>query len=231
MSCPAIDTRAKYLPCFPKIEQINGEDFRRYRVPNGKLYPSQSSVVGAVVDKSFLIEWRKRVGDKEADRISQHASERGTALHLLCELYATNDDSYELVKRKSMPDALANFAAIRRQLALLDEVRGCEVQMYSDKLRIAGTADMIAVWKGKLSIIDYKTSRRPKSREDIDHYLMQCSGYATMWEELTGEKVEQLVILMAVDGQKECSVFVEDVAPNLAKLKKARLAFFEQHGL
>lgn len=231
MTSTACDLRSKYLPKFPKIEQINAEDFRRYRVPNGLLYPSQSSVVGETQDKSFLEVWRKRVGDKEADRISAHAAERGTAVHLLSELYLTADDSFDLVKRKTMPDALANFNAIQRQLGYVSDVRAIELQMYTNKLRIAGTADLIAKWRGKLCIIDYKTSRRVKTREWIDHYFMQAAGYAVMWEEHTGEKIDELVILMAVDGQKECSVFVDEVPKNLKLLKEARLKFYEKHKL
>lgn len=225
-----VDLRANYINRFPAIEQINGGEFRTYRVPNGREYPSQSSVVKITQDPNFLEEWRKRVGDKEADRISNHASTRGTALHLISEYYLTNHPDFERIKRKTMPDALANFAAIRRQLEFVDNIKATELQMFSDELRIAGTVDLIATWKEKLAVIDYKTSRKPKKREWIDHYFMQASGYAKMWEEHTGEKIERLVILMAVDGQKECSVFEEEVQPNLKKLKQARLTFYQKYG-
>jgi len=227
----ALDLRATYLPKFPKIEQINAEDFRRYRVPSGKLYPSQSSVVGAIQDKSFLEDWKKRIGEKEAKRISDHAAKRGTAVHLLSELYLIASPDFEFTKRKTMPDALANFGAIQRQLNDVSDVRAIELQMYSDELRIAGTADLIATYRGKLCIIDYKTSRKPKKREWIDHYFMQAAGYSQMWQEHTGEQIEELVILMAVDGQKECSVFVDEVAPNLKLLKQARLEFYKKFHL
>ena len=227
----AVDLRADYKPLFKPIDQINGEDFRRYRVPSGKLYPSQSSVVGAIQDKSFLDDWRKRDGQKEADRISAHASARGTAVHLLSELYLTRDDTFEMIRRKTMPDALANFNAIQRQLGYVTDVRAIELQMYTDKLRIAGTADLIAKWRGKLCVIDYKTSRKVKKREWIDHYFMQAAGYAQMWEEHTGEKVESLVILMAVDDQRECSVFEDEIPKNLKQLKEARLKFYEKFKL
>lgn len=225
------DLRAAYKPKFPLIEQINGGEFRTYRVPSGKLYPSQSSVVKLATNQDALDAWRKRVGEREAARISAHASARGNALHLLSELYLTQDDSFEAVKRKTMPDALANFAAIKRQLGHVTDVRAIELQMFSDELRIAGTVDLIATYRGQLVIIDYKTSAKPKKREWIDHYFMQASGYAKMWQEHTGEKVEKLVILMAVDGIKECEVFEDDIEPNLKKLKKTRLEFYQKFGL
>jgi genome maintenance exonuclease 1 len=233
--CPVLmaplDLRAEYKPKFPVIEQINSGEFRTYRIPNGKIYPSQSSVVGHTEDKSFLETWRKRVGDREADRISNHAAKRGSALHLLSEYYLTQDSQFELQKRKTMPDALANFACIRRQLEHVSDVRAIELQMFSDELRIAGTVDLIATWRGKLCIIDYKTSLRLKKREWIDGYFMQTAGYSRMWKEHTGEQIEKLVILMAVDNQQECSVFEEEVQPNLKKLKEARLKFYEKFKL
>lgn len=227
----ALDLRQDYLPKFPKIEQINGNEFRTYRVPNGRLYPSQSSVVKMATDENVLIEWRKRVGEREADRISSHAARRGTAVHLLSELYLTNDPTFNKQKMKTMPDAQANFACIRRQLDHVSDFRAIELQMFSDELRIAGTVDLIATYRGKLCIIDYKTSRRLKKREWIDHYFMQTAGYAAMWQERTGEKVEQLVILMAVDGEKEAVVFEDEIAPNLKKLKQTRLEFYKKFGL
>lgn len=224
------DLRTHYKPMFPAIEQINGGIFRTYRIPDGRIFPSQSSVVKAGQDMSFLDEWRRRIGDREADRISNHASKRGNVLHSLSELYLTGEDEqFALARRKAMPDALANFAAIKRQLEHVSEVRAIELQMFSEELRIAGTVDLIAVWRGKLCIIDYKTSAKKKKREWIDGYFMQTAGYSKMWEEQTGEKVERLVILMAVDGQKECDVFEEDIPKNLQQLKEARLKFYQQY--
>src|SRR5690606_38237265 len=117
------------------------------------------------------------------------------------------------------------------ELEHVSDFRAIELQMYSDELRIAGTADLIATYRNKLCIVDYKTSRRVKKREWIDHYFMQAAGYATMWQEHTGEKVDELVILMAVDDQKECSVFTDAVKPNLDNLKKARLEFYKRYGV
>jgi len=231
MAATALDLRSQYPPRFPAIEQINGGEFRTYRVPNGKCYPSQSSVVKVIQDPTILENWRKRVGEKEANRISSHAARRGTAVHTLSELYLTNDPNFERKKRSAMPDQVAPFKSIERELVHVSDFRAIELQMYSDELRIAGTVDLIATYREKLCIIDYKTSGKKKPRSWIDHYFLQAAGYAQMWKEHTGEQIEELVILMAVDGIKECQVFAEPIGDNLKELKKARLKFYQTFGI
>jgi genome maintenance exonuclease 1 len=66
---------------------------------------------------------------------------------------------------------------------------------------VAGTVDCIAKYDGKVSVIDFKTSKRKKSRDDVHDYFMQCSAYAVAFEERTGIPVSRLVILMAVDDE------------------------------
>lgn len=214
----------------PVIEQINTDHGRFYMTPNGKKYPSMSTVVG-MLGKEAIAQWRKRVGAEEAVRKSAHASKRGTTVHRLAELYIlAEQDEFTNVYRKSMPDAQKNWTGLREEISnSITEVCGLETRMFSHQLRLAGTTDCIGLFRGKKSVIDFKTSGKPKKREWIDSYFMQCDGYATMWEELTDEIIEQLVVIIAVDGEDQPQVFIEPRGSSMAALKKLRLEFYLQN--
>lgn len=185
----------------PKLERIDSPEGRRYKTPSGKAYPSVTSVVG-LLGKAEIMEWRKRVGEEEANRISARAAKRGTAIHTLCENYLLNQEV------KPGPFDLDTFKSIRPLLDDINNIHCLETQLYSNYLQVAGTVDCVAEFRGKLSIIDFKTSKRLKSRDDIHGYFMQTAAYAVMFEELTKIPVPQLVILMAVDDEDPL-VFIE----------------------
>ncbi len=94
---------------------------------------------------------------------------------------------------------LDNWKKIKPLLGRIDNIHALETPLYSDHLQVAGTVDCIAEYEGKLSVIDFKTSSRVKTRDDIHGYFMQCSAYAVAFEELTGIPVPRLVVIMAVD--------------------------------
>ena len=152
----------------PVLERIDGE-IRQYRTPHGLLYPSVTTVLGAAADKSGLDAWRKAVGEEEANRISARAARRGTAVHSLCEKLVLNED---VNTRSEMPVNVHMYRQLERELrAHCDDVRGSELFLYSDKLKVAGACDLIASWDGVPSIIDFKTSgknkRKPKQKKKI----------------------------------------------------------------
>jgi len=85
------------------------------------------------------------------------------------------------------------------ELHNINNIRCLESGLYSDHLEVAGTVDCIAEYKGKLAVIDFKTSRKVKKREWISNYFMQCAAYSVAFEELTGIPVPKLVVIMGVD--------------------------------
>jgi genome maintenance exonuclease 1 len=91
------------------------------------------------------------------------------------------------------------FKAIKPYLNNIQDIHCLETPLYSDHLEVAGTVDCIAKYNNKMSVIDFKTSKRKKSRDDIHNYFMQCSAYAVAFEERTGIPVGKIVIIMAVD--------------------------------
>lgn len=191
---------------------------RKYRTPDGVDLPSITTVL-SVLSRDSIAKWRARVGEKEANRISHRASTRGTAVHEICEKYVNNDPDYlkipvensegEWELRLATPDLIASFNDLKPILdTRLTEVYAQEAPLYSMHLGVAGRVDCVGIFDGKLSIIDYKTSRKPKRRDWISNYFMQETAYAIMWEELTGQPITQLVTIVSVD-QHEPQVFIE----------------------
>lgn len=186
----------------PKLKRIDSPAGRVYTTESGQAYPSVTAVTG-LLGKEAILEWRKRVGEEEANRISARAARRGTRVHTLCEDYLSNK-----TPEVGLFDIDA-YNSIRKELDNINNIHCLETKLYSDYLKVAGTVDCIAEYNGKMSIIDFKTSRRPKTRDEIHGYFIQTSAYAVMFEERTKIPVSRLVILMAVDDQPDPLVFVE----------------------
>ncbi len=178
-----------------KLTRIDSAGGRLYQTPTGRAYPSVTSILG-ILGKAEILEWRKRVGDAEANRIAARAARRGTAIHTLCEHYLLNKEV------DPGPFDLETFKSITPYLDKINNIHCLETQLYSNFLQVAGTVDCIAEYEGKLSVIDFKTSKRIKTRDEIHSYFMQTSAYAVMFEERTCIPIGQLVIIMSVDDDK-----------------------------
>ena len=178
-------------------------NFKRfYETPDGKLYPSITTVL-STRNKKGLFEWRKRVGDEVANYISRTAMTRGTAVHHMCEDYLNNfpvdwPDKWKEHEKKFLPFCL--FKQLENKvLQKIDNIRSQECALFSNKYRVAGRVDCIAEYDGKLSIIDFKTSTKERNDEWNENYYIQASAYAEMFEEQTGTPIEQIVILVVTE--------------------------------
>ena len=180
---------------------------RVYVTPNGNAYPSITSILSRQ-PKTGIDEWRKKVGEEEANKIMKESSELGTMVHNLCEQYLYN---YPL-KCDYPEEAISVFNRLRFILGNVNNIYGLELPLYSDILKVAGTADCIAEYNGVLSIIDFKTSRKAKREEWIDDYYIQAFFYAAAFYEMTGAIPEQIVILVAVRDSFEIQVFKKPIA-------------------
>ena len=213
----------------PEIKELETESVdgkRYYKTPDGKLYPSVTTVVGIKVAQGIK-EWRQRVGEEEARKITTKASVRGTKVHQLCEDYINNVPDY---RAKHMPVNLESFDSIRPVLdQKIDNVVMQEVPLYSHYLEVGGRVDCIAEWDGTLSVIDFKTSKRLKEKSKIDNYFMQASAYCVMYEELTKTPIKQIVILIAVDDE-EPQVFIEDRDNYIHEFIKVRESYRNYYG-
>ena len=201
-----------------KLEQINEETGRRYKTPEGNLYPSITTVLSNY-NKQGLMEWRARVGEEEANRISKKASDRGTKVHDTIEKYLLNDLS-NMKLNSLMPDIKEMFIKIRPYLnEHVGLIYGIEQPLYSNTLKISGTCDCIGEWDGVLSIIDWKTSNYQKEEHYIGNYFMQASAYAEMFEERTGIPINQVVVAIAVENEKP-QIFIKKKNDYLEELKR-----------
>lgn len=198
------------IPNLTSVTQPNGK--RYYTLPNGKVVPSVTTVIGAK-QKQSIIEWRKRVGEEEANRVSRQAASRGTNTHKLIENYLNN----EPLGGNIMPDAKKMFVDLKPFLNKIDNIHYQEQSLWSDRIEMAGRVDCIGEYNGVLSIIDFKTSKRVKKKEDIPEYFAQCTAYALMYEELVGDPIDQLVVLMAVNDSPPL-VFIEKTENHINNL-------------
>ena len=200
---------------FPKLERDTKPDGTRvYKTPSGRAYPSITTVTG-LHSKAAIIAWRKKVGEAEANRISNRAATRGTRIHTLCESYLRGESAEPDIFDQEV------YRSLIPHLDKINNIHALEDPLYSDHLEVAGTVDCIAEYDGKLAVIDFKTSARVKTRDNIYGYFMQTSAYAVAFEERTGIPVGKLVIIMGVDDN-EPLIFEEKRDDWIGEFKKLR---------
>jgi len=201
----------------PKLKRKNENGHRVYYDEDKNRYHSVTTVVGSI-DQKGLDEWREKVGKDVADHVAMKSAITGTKLHKIVESYLANEESEE-----ENIFAKAHFNNIEPLLANIDLINGLETKLCSKRLGLAGTVDCIAQYKGVDSIIDFKTSSKKKKDEWIKKYFLQTTAYSIMWEELTGIKVTQIVILITgEDGSREEYIrnrddYVEELEEVIAK--------------
>lgn len=190
---------------FPQLLQENADGKRVYVAPNGERYPSVTTVI-ADHGKEAILEWRKKVGDEKANEISRKATTRGTSVHKVLEAYLNNEDTSGF---DMMPNVKSLFVRMKQELeSKVNNIHCLESRLFSHELKLAGTVDCIAEYKGVLSVIDFKTSIRLKKKENIGGYFMQGAAYATMFNEMTNLNIEQIVILIGVDTANFCQTLI-----------------------
>jgi genome maintenance exonuclease 1 len=198
----------------PDLKSETHSDGKRYYTsPSGKRLPSVTTVVGAM-KKQAIMEWRNRVGEVEANRISKLATGRGNRVHDLAERYLKNE---KIEWMREMPDAVEMFRTLIPHIQKINNIHYIEQALWSERIGLAGRVDLIAEWDGVLSVIDFKTSKKIKKSEDIQDYFAQCTAYSGMYEEHVGIGIDQIVIVMAVENE-EPIIFVERVENHINTL-------------
>ena len=183
------------------VQKYNYADLKRqdgavrlYLTPDGESLPSVTTVLSKTKDKSGLDRWRKRVGEKTAEKIIADSSRIGTALHLFIEHYVNEHAYKDLTEIGVQAEKMAQVI-IDEGLKDINEVWGSEVHLYLPG-KYAGTTDMVGLYKGRPAIIDFKQTNKPKKREWIQDYLMQLAAYAHAHNHLFNTEIDQGVILM-----------------------------------
>jgi len=206
-----------HLPAqgLPKIKQINIDGKRHYETPHGT-FISITTLLSSLTPQGVL-DWRESVGDDLADYVMRIAAVRGNKLHKIVELYLSNEQQNDLVGEYGIL-AAGLFSLMRPTLDKINKIRALEQALYSVNLGVAGRTDCIADFDGELSTIDFKTTSKIRD-ETNENYLLQATFYATAWEEQTGERVKQIVIITGAENG-QLHVKTDDPSKYTDKLKK-----------
>jgi len=199
---------------------LDRDDGHWYQTKFDKIYPSISTILSATAPdekKNGLKNWREN--EPAYEYITAQAQSIGTQSHQIIEDYLSHNLSLE--EFDLLP--IAHFNNLKPFLDNISNVTCIEQRMYSDKLKVAGTSDLIAEYNGELSIIDYKTKRKPQIDDYMYEYYLQTTCYAQMFHEVTGEKINQIVILVSSEKNsrqefiKTCDDYVEPMNQRIEK--------------
>ncbi len=184
-------------PIEMNAQMVEGK--RLYSTPDGKFYPSITTVIGNNAKKQAgLAKWRARVGKEKAAAISSRSASRGTSYHSIVEDYLNNRLHIDEYKKTPLPVVM--FEHSKKVLNRISNIYLQEAALYSDNLEVAGRVDCIADFDGVLSIIDFKTSAEPKKEYYLYDYFVQETAYACCLQELYGITVKQLVTIVACEN-------------------------------
>ena len=186
----------KYV--YPKSSRANIAGLRHYAIDGSEQkLPSVTTVLGQTQPKEkqeSLERWRDRVGLREAQKITRDAAIRGTAMHKYLEDLILGERSLDLTPLGVEATKMAEII-VERGLNDCSEVYGVEATLYYPGL-YAGSVDLVASYKDKLSIIDFKQTNKPKQREWIGDYFLQMAAYGMAHDAVYGTTIEQGVIMM-----------------------------------
>ena len=181
-----------------EVEPVNKDGVRFYKLPKtDKYYPSVTSIT-SFKNAKFFKEWRTKIGEDEANRITARATQRGTAFHSIAEDYINGEldlDKY----LDNNPLSVRMFQSAKTTLDRIDNIHCLETFLYSHYLGLAGRVDCIAEFDGELAVIDFKTSTKEKKEDWVEHYFVQETAYAAMFLERSGLEVQKIVTLIATE--------------------------------
>ena len=187
---------------FVPIDRETIDGVRYYRVFGTEELVKMPSITSVISwrNRDKFKAWRKKVGEDVANNITRKATHRGTDAHTLIEEYLNNSETFSDV----LPLSQFLFKQAKPELNRIDNILCQETALYSTEIGVAGTVDCIAEFDGELAVIDFKTSAKPKPREWIEDYFVQCAAYACMLYEMKGIIVKKYVIIMTCeDGSVE----------------------------
>ena len=174
-----------------ELIQDNSGPGRVYHSPDGT-FPSITNLLYEMVSKKGIQEWEEKIGKDKAKKISTRASIRGTRIHGYIEKYLAGDEKY---LHEAPPDHMELVNLVIPQInEKIDNIRGIELGMWSNGLKVAGTSDLVADYEGELAIIDWNTSTYIKKEEYLLSYILQGTAYCRMLYEMYGLLPKKIVI-------------------------------------
>ena len=208
-----------------KYSYIGGTRFtdhgtRRYDVAGERL-PSVTTILGRTKDQKFLQDWKKKVGEKEAERIKTASATRGTSMHKYLENYVIGKGYEDLTELGQETKRMAQ-KVIELGLAPVSEYFGSEVTLYYPGL-YAGSTDLVGIHNDKETVIDFKQSNRPKREEWIGDYKLQAAAYAMAHDQVHGSNIEQCVIMVCTPD-----LYYQEFKIDGLNLRKAKYDFLRR---
>ena len=216
---------------YPELTRVEKNDVRYYQDSLSNLVPSVTTILSATGDHSGIDAWKRRVGPKTAKAVVDEATTIGTAVHLAIENYLYGKEWEQFTDDKM--GMLAHQIAKRficDCLGDIDEVWGLESGLVLDGL-YAGTADCIGIFRGKPTIIDFKTAKKIKRKDWIEDYFLQGAAYANAHNVMYKTNIESIAILMVdrdllfkefLVNSKEFNIYTE-------KWKKRLIGYYKTH--
>jgi CRISPR/Cas system-associated exonuclease Cas4 (RecB family) len=182
---------------YQELKQVTDSVTRKriYLTPNGDRLPSVTTILSSTKDMTHLNEWKKRVGEENAKRITTEAAGIGTAMHAnleryLCGMTRKPGNNQVHVQANKMADII-----IQKGLSHVNEVWAMEQSLYFPGL-YSGTTDLCGVFKGKPAIMDHKQTNKPKKEEWVEDYKLQLVAYALAHNEVHGTDIKTGVVFM-----------------------------------
>lgn len=197
---------------------------RWYQSPNGVWYPSITTVLSNTGDKTGLDAWRASIGALEADKHTKRSTDRGTAVHDMCEKMLKNVDNPTDGHDR---DHIQSFNRLKIYLKKINNIRYQEQAMFSDVLRVAGRVDLIADFQGTLSVVDFKTSTKSKQDDQLLDYYIQETFYALACLEMYGIEIRDIVTVMTIESEAIPTIKRKTIDRYVPLLLK-RVSEFEQ---
>ena len=190
---PPFVERFQYKNC----RQVNDPVTRKrvYVTPDGESLPSVTTILGATKDMTALNEWRKRIGEENANQITREAAGVGTAMHANLERFIIGEQRQPgnnpvHIQANAMADVI-----IENGLSKLSEVWALEQSLYFPGL-YSGTTDGIGVFDGVPTVFDHKQTNKPKKSEWVDDYRIQLVAYILAHNEVYGTDIRRGVVFM-----------------------------------
>ena len=183
---------------YPKSSRSNEDGMRKYLSGDEK-YPSVTSILSLTKseeDKASLELWKQRVGYKEANRIKNDASRRGTSLHSYIEDYLRGRVNESFFESNEQHKNMAKVIIENGIKGKLEEIYGMEATLINTRDKYAGTADLIGIYRGNLTILDFKQANRPKKADYIQDYFLQLGAYTLAHDVVHGTKMKAGIILL-----------------------------------
>jgi genome maintenance exonuclease 1 len=186
-------------------------DKRHYDIYGDKL-PSVTTILSATQSEEklqSLAKWKQNVGEKKADQIRDDAAARGTVMHRIIEGFVLGEGHADLSPMGQAAGLMAQTIFKRGLKGSMDEIWGSEITLYYPGL-YAGATDLVGVYEGRESIIDFKQSNKPKKREWIEDYFTQLAAYAMAHNHVYDTKIQSGVILMCTKNNYFQKFVVKD---------------------